>query len=727
VNERRQDGLWLTIAVGATTLAVVLVTKLWRFHPTVPIAGAGGDTNLSLMSAKTMAEKGWFLHTGRLGAPLGQQLYDYPSPGDTLHFVELKVLTLVSHNAAVIVNAFFLLSFVLVTVTAFIALRWLRVSRPASAAMSVLFACLPYHFLRAEPHLFLSNYYVVPLAGLLVLSQLGERPLLDLSWPGSVAELRRRLSRRSTLVALGICVLVGTNGLYYAVFACVLLAVAGLARAVAERRWWPLIAGAAMSAVILACVAASVIPTLLYLSHHGGNSHVVTRSYSDVEFYGLKIVNLLLPVQGHRIGALASFRSTAGSTLIPGEGTEALGFVGAIGLLAILGVAAGRLTGSSSTTERDQRLPRLALCVLAAILVGTVAGISGVAATLGVTQIRAWNRISVYIAFFCLAAVGLLIDRVAERIQPQSRRLAVAAVSMVLVIVGVWDQTTTKMVPAYAAEAASWNADATFFHSLEVQFGRGAVFELPFDPFPESAGVYKMADYEELRGYIHTKTLRWSYAAMKGRPASTWQSAVAFEAGPDLVWDVAAVGFDAIYVDRRGYIDNAEALIQELDGIVGAPNYRSVDDSLFVWDIRSTRSKLEADLGADGVKSLRNRILGTLPVDFGRGFYGEENDGVELWRWSREDAQITLTNDDSGSKSVHLRFGIQAVAPSQLHVSGPGVDVDVPVTTAPTPVDIPIVLRHGTTTLRLASDAPRVASGDSRDLRFRVVDAFARP
>ena len=279
---------------------------------------------------QTVIEKGWFLHTDRLGAPLGQQLYDYPSPGDTLHFVELKLLGLVSHNAAVVVNAFYLFSFVLVTATAFIALRWLRVSRPVSAAMSVLFACLPYHFLRAEPHLFLSNYYVVPLACLLVLAQLGDRPLVDLSWPGSVGELRQRLWRPPTLAALVICLLVGTNGLYYAAFACVLLAVAGLARALAEARWWPLVAAAAMSAVILACVVASVLPTLLYLSTHGGNSHVVIRSYSDAEFYGLKIVNLLLPIPGHRISALASVRRTTGSTLIPGEGTETLGAIGSL-------------------------------------------------------------------------------------------------------------------------------------------------------------------------------------------------------------------------------------------------------------------------------------------------------------------------------------------------------------------------------------------------------------
>ena len=60
-----------------------------------------------------------------------------------------------------------------------------------------------------------------------------------------------------------------------------------------------------------------------------------------------------------------------------------------------------------------------------------------------------------------------------------------AGVSVVLVIVGVWDQTTTKMVPKYGAEAAMWNADATFFASVESQLGRGAsVFELPFDPLP---------------------------------------------------------------------------------------------------------------------------------------------------------------------------------------------------------------------------------------------------
>ena len=181
---------------------------------------------------------------------------------------------------------------------------------------------------------------------------------------------------------------------------------------------------------------------------------------------------------------------------------------------------------------------------------------------------------------------------------------------------------------------------------------------------------------------------------------------MAFERGPDLVRDVAAVGFDAIYVDRRGYLDNAEALMRELDDTVGAPVQRSADDRLLVWDIRANRAKLQADLGADGVKTLRDGILATVPLDYGKGFYGEENDGIELWRWANANAELTLTNEHSGPMSVHLRFEIQAVAPSQLRVTGPDVDLDIPVTTQPTPVDVPLVLRHGTTTLRLASTAP---------------------
>ena len=66
--------------VGAT-----IFLRLWDADLRVPFAYSG-DATLNLTLIKTVMERGWFYENPRLGAPSGQELYDYPVlSGDTLH------------------------------------------------------------------------------------------------------------------------------------------------------------------------------------------------------------------------------------------------------------------------------------------------------------------------------------------------------------------------------------------------------------------------------------------------------------------------------------------------------------------------------------------------------------------------------------------------------------------------------------------------------------------
>ena len=81
----------------------------------------------------------------------------------------------------------------------------------------MLFALLPYHFLRGQDHLFLAAYWAVPLGCFLVLSVLADAPL--------VTPLR---SRRTLAIVAACVVIVGSAAVYYAAFTLVLLAVAAV-------------------------------------------------------------------------------------------------------------------------------------------------------------------------------------------------------------------------------------------------------------------------------------------------------------------------------------------------------------------------------------------------------------------------------------------------------------------------------------------------------------------
>ncbi len=70
----------------------------------------------------------------------------------------------------------------------------------------------------------------------------------------------------------------------------------------------------------------------------------------------------------------------------------------------------------------------------------------------------------------------------------------------------------------------------------------------------------EMMDYNPLRPYLHSATLRWSYGAMRGRPADLWYRRVAGRDAAAMVEQLAGADFAGIYVDRLGYADRGVEL-----------------------------------------------------------------------------------------------------------------------------------------------------------------------
>src|SRR5918998_1282011 len=98
---------------------------------------------------------------------------------------------------------------------------------------------------------------------------------------------------------------------------------------------------------------------------------------------------------------------------------------------------------------------QLATATVIAFLIGTVSGISLVFAYLVSPQIRSWNRISIFIAFFAIAAIALLLDALQERIRV--RRGGPVLVGIVLssvLLIGLYDQSNKKatLPGRYSAE-----------------------------------------------------------------------------------------------------------------------------------------------------------------------------------------------------------------------------------------------------------------------------------
>lgn len=659
----RLNVLWLAITLAVTGVALMIVLQLWRADPYVP-SNQGLDNEFSLMLIKNLLQGGWIHQTQALGAPFGQELYDFPVvSADVLHLLMIKAIGLLTDDPVLVINTFYRLGFFLVAASAFVAFRLVKISLPAASVAAVLYTLLPYHFLREFlGHLTLAAYFAVPLACALMIRQLGDEPLLDLRrLRGRGREVGLRRSR--TILALVICLVVGLSSVYYAVFTILLLVFAGLIRSLTVRSARPLLASVLLAGLTASSLAVALLPNLLYVQRNGQNEQAVERVAQESETYGLKIVNLLLPTPGHRVEAV-DIRPQDRS----GEGTEALGIVGAVGFVGLLVAVFRRLLSTRGA------LPHLAnnltALVLFTLLLGTVAGLSSVVAALGFVQVRAWDRLSIFVAFFALAAVALTLDHLAVRSRGSGSAGARLGLCSLVLVIGIADQTVPQFVPRYKASARTWNSDSSFFQAVEAQFGSADVFQLPIMQFPESRPVGKLSSYAHLRGYLHSDSLRWSFGGMKGRE-SYWQDQLLGLPGREIVPRVALAGFEALYVDRDAYPDSGDELARELSRYVQRPIV-SDDRRLAVYDLRPIQRELTAALGSSQAAALGRLVTHPVRMQWDSGFDTLQYTETEGWYWAEADAELTLTNDSPGPRSMVLSSQLDLSPGASVRVEAPG-------------------------------------------------------
>jgi phosphoglycerol transferase len=582
------------LSCGAAALLALLGAlvsiKIWRH------AGLGvpfeysWDSLYSQAIVKSIIENGSIYSIPELGAPFGTHLNDF-SYGDTLTLVMIRAIAIFSGDSAAVMNVFWLATFPLAAAAAWWAMRRLGLSGSSSLVGGVVFSLLPYHFWRGEAHLTLSAYWVVPLGCYLVLRLLRGERVFDRRKPAA-SWLRSVLTRGNAATAV-ICVLIACSGIYYAAFTLILLlAATALAVATPGRRGAAASGGVAIGLTAIVLVA-SLAPALLYRDQHGSNPVVGKRTPVESETLALSFANLVLPPLHHRFPPFTDLRSDyEASTVAVGEDAQALGLLGTAGFLWLLAALAFAALGSATWISPLERAA--AVGAATAFLIGTVAGPSTLFAHAVTPSLRAWNRLSVFIAFFALVGLGAVLDRVFAWLRPRPRgRIAAAGLAAALLALALYDQTPLPRPDQFNPEAVAdeYHADQRFVGRLEGALpAGGSVFQLPYLQFPEGyPPPGAMTDYDPLRGYLHSEHLRWSYGAMKGRSADIG-ACLQVVPPQKLVRVVAALGFDALWLDRLGYAPSAADRLEAVAARTSrAAPLRGVGGRYAVFPLRDVR------------------------------------------------------------------------------------------------------------------------------------------
>ena len=419
-----------------------------------------------------------------------------------------------------------------------------------------------------------------------------------------------------------------------------------------------------------------------------------------------------MPIEDHRLGAADDLRERwLNSSKVDAEPTS-LGLIAALGFVWLLLMTLAVCAGAAGKFAGDPRHRHLAAANLTALLIGTTGGVSALIAYVVSPQLRSWTRLSIFIAFFALAAIGLLLDALYGELRRRQVRAPLPAFAAVLAgvcAIAILDQTGPSSVPPYAATAASYRSDQAFAEQIEQAAGDGAmIYQLPYVPFPENGPVLGTGPYEHVRPYLHARTLRWSFGAMKGRPED-WQAELAGAPPATLLPAIRAAGFTGVYVDRSGYPDKAEQLELELQ--------RAVDtEPLVSPDGRFTFFDLSAYTPPGDARALADATLRPLRTDWGDQFSGRQQEGLDSTRWALvPDARLTVTNPSARQRSATLfvRLARTGGDPATVIVTYPdGSSERVQVPPEGTDVERTVRFDPGDSTIRVVTEAPAISAAE---------------
>lgn len=620
--EGSREHQWVRAAIAGTAVValcmiiMVWLLRLYRADLEVPF-GDRGDVLLNSMLVKSLVDNGWVWHNPYLGAPYGTQLLDFPFY-DNLNLALLKLIATFTSNYALVLNLFFLFTFPLTALCSFLVLRNLKVSYPSALVVSLLFAFLPYHFQRGEAHLFLTAYFLIPPMTMVMVWV----------WIGGSGSRRFSLSRKQLVAAAIICVLVGSANSYYTFFGCYLLCVAAAVSAIRFKSRARMTCGFTLAALMFTALALNTSPTWLYAVRHGSNPSVANRIPVQSEVYGLKMTHLLLPISAHRIEFLRDFRRRYDRTAPGGEGTTAsMGIVGDVGFIFLLGWL---LCSPQGQTHREL-LNALAVLTFSALLLGTMGGLGAIFNYLVSPQFRAYNRISIYIAFCSLSGVAVLLDGLGRWMGDGNRTTYVWHGALtVIVCLGILDQTSPSFAPDYAGLKNRYQREQAFITQLELTVPRGAmIFHLPNEGFPEADPIAAMGPYDELKGYLHSRSLRWSSGAMRGRPEARWPERNGLDLGaetiavgtggkrravlqlpPQALDALVFAGFSGIYFDRHGFWDLGFSLVSQLQTLLGEAPIESRDGRFAFFNLSAFAQAMRAKYTPEQWDAQHRRVLG---------------------------------------------------------------------------------------------------------------------
>ena len=609
----------------------------------------------SLFTGVKAASQGHFIpflskQNPQLGAPYVANWDDYPCTEQFHVFIAGILAKMFGVFAAVNILAIF--SHVLAVLGFYVACRALKYQWEWSAVGALLFGFCSYIFARSEHHLTVAYVAHVPLVILVFrwaldgggASAPAEEPAPEAKRSGKDKAGRAEIARSAPAgtapglldntrfyCALAVAVFTGLNHVYYTNMLVQLAGIAFLYH-LFQRRPQP-----AMRAMAVACTGLGAFLLIninsLWASHvNGPNPIAVSRIFQWLEFSGFKWADMFIAPPTHWMPAMARWgeRYFAEAVL---KGEVPYGsYIGLAGIAAFIWLAAESVKNVSQTAFK--RPPWEAFAIGWVALYATVGGFNCWLGSLGFILFRSSTRYTIYIFALLLLFAVRRLTAISKTWGAETR----LAVALGVLLVGLWDGVPRGMNENQEAIAQAVKSDRAFSEQMEAGLQPGAmVFQAPIMNFPESPAP-GIAPYDHFRPYIYTKTLRYSFGDVKGRPQSGWQGELGLLQPGALMDKVESYGFGALYLNLAGFSDRGKAYL----------------DAAASRGARTIQSP-NGDLACIFLKPAASPAMppSTQPY-FGQGWHELESDGARQQRLCRDNGVLIITNPGSAPVERYL-------------------------------------------------------------------------
>ena len=550
------------IAAALTTVLILYVF--------VPIVGqftqpwAAGDMLSTYVAADNWGIFG-YSPTTEYGYPLGMNINYFPGLDITTNLVS-KAINVISGNPFLGVNLLLMLSFPVTAALTVVALRLVNSSGPIAIMLATAFAVIPYHWGRGLGHTYLATNYSV-VTGVILALLIG------------TGRFQRALTERNTPRLVGIAfltVITAWTGVYYAIFALILMTAAVVWRFGQGDRAKALITGFIPIVGTGLLVIAGFLPGLLTTLNDPPYAQLSERlPYESVLFAGI-LAAALIPAPVFTLGFLEKYNSTVTDAINAAPAFEnrvPTNFGTFVTTIAFILLVIGLLmrTRNRGWRKSTTQLPFVTYLLAVSTLFFVPWGLNYLFAGIVTAQIRAWNRFLPVILLLAILAAGIVLSRFTKR-----------GVALTIAAGGIAATFINSVMPFannYKVSAAQATQEATdariYTDAINATIPESCgILQLPYMQYPENGPLLDLDDYGAFWFPLtqDNGTKSWSYGAVKNTAASTWLAALPEIPSPGDIDAMVQAGFCGIHVDSRAYVKPAaERINTELNQRFGTP------------------------------------------------------------------------------------------------------------------------------------------------------------